>query len=632
MAYNEIRTINNIQLEDIKARQSIQELDNKKANKSDIVSGLNFKGTTTYSALPTSNNNIGDFYYVTDGDGTNGEGNYAWNGTAWYFSGKTTDFGDISTKANTAVNNADFEEGKLKVTKNDGTSTETEVVDSSLTKSGKAADAKAVGNILNPIKGEQFYDSTSGAFYRAYIDLTGTEVEYNNHEYYTSDFIPINPKTNIAYLANGIGSAAYAVAFFTADKELITEGSVIPSGISGNIISISGNTVAPGEAAYVRFSYSSEYNPFSYLTFKTDGTIIQNLSSQINTIYNTLLDVGYATILPLYNDTYLSKTGFKHDERCKISAPIACIPSVKFSYTITAVAGEQYAIIATDQYNNILPDECVMYKGIEGAITTQTMEYTPSAQCKYLYFSWINNAPTFTVPTYVQKACETTYPQWKNKKWCAFGTSLTDTNYIGPEPGKPSGRYIPYLRVLSGANITDKGIAGGRLCEYGSSGSNTGNGSILNAILNTNLSDYDIVTIEGFVNDYAANITIGNLTDTTNESFYGCLYLAVNHAQSSSHGVVALIGDSTGKETSIANYKYTATNPVGHKHQRDYIDAMKKFAEYSGCLFIDAGQTSEINFNNPQYIYDHIHHTELGGKQYAQAIWDIVKNVTPNAK
>ena len=152
MAYNEIRTINNIQLEDIKARQSIQELDNKKANKSDIVSGLNFKGTTTYSALPTSNNNIGDFYYVTDGDGTNGEGNYAWNGTAWYFSGKTTDFGDISTKANTAVNNADFEEGKLKVTKNDGTSTETEVVDSSLTKSGKAADAKITGDEIGQIK------------------------------------------------------------------------------------------------------------------------------------------------------------------------------------------------------------------------------------------------------------------------------------------------------------------------------------------------------------------------------------------------------------------------------------------------------------------------------------------------
>lgn len=152
MAYNEIRTINNIQLEDIKARQSIKELDNKKANKSDIVNGLNYKGTTTYSALPTSGNRVGDFYYVTDGDGTNGEGNYAWNGSAWYFSGKTTDFGDISTKANAAVNDTAFDEGKLKVTKNDGTSTETEVIDSSLTKSGKAADAKITGDNIGQLK------------------------------------------------------------------------------------------------------------------------------------------------------------------------------------------------------------------------------------------------------------------------------------------------------------------------------------------------------------------------------------------------------------------------------------------------------------------------------------------------
>lgn len=225
MAYNEIRTINNIQLEDIKAREEIEAtkknisslqtkedfdntvgnwssshpnetitnvvdgikipdvssfvtisdfntkqeaqdkvidtkadkgvvetLQSTKADKSDLVNGLHYVGTTTYSALPTSGNNVGDFYYVTDGDGTNGEGNYAWNGTAWYFSGKTTDFGDISTKVNTAVNNAAFDEGKLKVTKNDGTSTETEVIDSSLTKSDKAADAKITGDKIGQLK------------------------------------------------------------------------------------------------------------------------------------------------------------------------------------------------------------------------------------------------------------------------------------------------------------------------------------------------------------------------------------------------------------------------------------------------------------------------------------------------
>lgn len=202
MAYNEIRTINNIQLEDIKARQSIQELDNKKANKSDIVNGLNFKGTTTYSALPTSDNSVGDFYYVTDGDGTNGEGNYAWNGTAWYFSGKTTDFGDISTKANAAVNNAAFEEGKLKVTKNDGTSAETEVIDSSLTKSGKAADAKITGDEIGQLKEDlgdienlkyrELCDNLFYDFFDIATNKSGTITEYGTAQHIFIDNVYSN--------------------------------------------------------------------------------------------------------------------------------------------------------------------------------------------------------------------------------------------------------------------------------------------------------------------------------------------------------------------------------------------------------------------------------------------------------
>lgn len=201
MAYNEIRTINNIQLEDIKARQSIQELDNKKANKSDLVNGLNFKGTTTYGALPTSDNNVGDFYYVTDGDGTNGAGNYAWNGTAWYFSGKTTDFGDISTKANAAVNNAVFEEGKLKVTKNDGTSTETEVVDSSLTVSGKAADAKITGDNIGQLK-EDLTELITGTSNLNEIRFSQFEIKKNAEHSSTKDKIYGNFKSGdiIEYL------------------------------------------------------------------------------------------------------------------------------------------------------------------------------------------------------------------------------------------------------------------------------------------------------------------------------------------------------------------------------------------------------------------------------------------------
>ena len=224
MAYNEIRTINNIQLEDIKAREEIEatkkniaslqtkeDFDNTvgnwssshpnetitkvidgikipdvsnfvtnsdfntkqeeqdkiidtKADKSDLVNGLNFKGTTTYGALPTSDNSIGDFYYVTDGDGTNGEGNYTWNGISWNFSGKTT---NIST----------------------------DIIDNTLSVSGKAAGAKATGDAISQIKedigdlGNKNLFVKQSAVIAVRLAANGTTVDAE--KYFTSDYIPI---------------------------------------------------------------------------------------------------------------------------------------------------------------------------------------------------------------------------------------------------------------------------------------------------------------------------------------------------------------------------------------------------------------------------------------------------------
>ena len=33
----------------------------------------------------------------------------------------------------------------------------------------------------------------------------------------------------------------------------------------------------------------------------------------------------------------------------------------------------------------------------------------------------------------------------------------------------------------------------------------------------------------------------------------------------------------------------------------------------------------------PQYLADQIHHSELGGKQYAETIWDELKNIHCNS-
>ena len=53
----------------------------------------------------------------------------------------------------------------------------------------------------------------------------------------------------------------------------------------------------------------------------------------------------------------------------------------------------------------------------------------------------------------------------------------------------------------------------------------------------------------------------------------------------------------------------------------------KAVAEYVGIPVIDCGRDSMINAQNPQYLVDWIHHTYLGGKQYASCIWSKLKDI-----
>ena len=72
-------------------------LDNK-ANKSDLTNSMTPKGNISFYNLPTIGNNIGDYYYCEDSPKI---GNYAWNGSEWYFAGTGDEgFSVLSEKIN----------------------------------------------------------------------------------------------------------------------------------------------------------------------------------------------------------------------------------------------------------------------------------------------------------------------------------------------------------------------------------------------------------------------------------------------------------------------------------------------------------------------------------------------------
>ena len=64
----------------------------------------------------------------------------------------------------------------------------------------------------------------------------------------------------------------------------------------------------------------------------------------------------------------------------------------------------------------------------------------------------------------------------------------------------------------------------------------------------------------------------------------------------------------------------------------NYIDTAMAVARYMGIPIIDAGSRSMINQEHAQYLADQIHHTELGGKQYARTIWMELKDMLPLLK
>ena len=219
---------------------------------------------------------------------------------------------------------------------------------------------------------------------------------------------------------------------------------------------------------------------------------------------------------------------------------------------------------------------------------------------------------------------------WSGKEWCAFGTSITDTSYMNTETGEVTGKYVPFLAELSGAIVTNKGIAGGTL---GRGGIHGGSGNILDRILSTDLSSYDLITIEGFVNDFACAITIGDIGDTANTTFCGALHQALAYCLENSHAEVVLITESTGKEYTLqggttVSYEILEKNSLG-VYQQAYNDAIIKMGQYYGVHVINAGGMSQINQYHPEFIIDQIHHTSLGGEQYAKTIWEELKQIKP---
>lgn len=251
---------------------------------------------------------------------------------------------------------------------------------------------------------------------------------------------------------------------------------------------------------------------------------------------------------------------------------------------------------------------------------------------------------------------------WNGKSWYAFGTSISDTrDNWGQSFATKSGRYPEFLVKLSGLVHTNYAVRGSMLM-YGEDDANRN--SILKQIwraagysetavagqmeseyaktyneANNVLKNADLITIEGFVNDFVHIVSgkspqIGSIADmcdanATSHTLYGAIYLAIKYCvEANPNAKVILLTDHTGIQS---NTQFDHKNANGDL-QIDYRKATVDAAHFMGCECIDVGSKCNIDKLHPQYFVDNLHHNALGGEQFANTIWSELKNMQPNAK
>ena len=199
----------------------------------------------------------------------------------------------------------------------------------------------------------------------------------------------------------------------------------------------------------------------------------------------------------------------------------------------------------------------------------------------------------------------------------AFGTSITyraATNY----------GYLQYLPDLSGMEFDNQGIGSGTILG-------SGNLDILAAIkAYTKYGSKDVCLIEGFVNDWHGDKTLGTWKDTAETTVCGCVRSAINYIISQNANIsIFLVLDHYGRNYNSENCSSTATNSADLT-QTEYYDEIAKVAYSLGVPVIKMYAESQISENTTQYLSDNIHPTELGAEQSANIIWSKMKQYYPN--
>ena len=208
---------------------------------------------------------------------------------------------------------------------------------------------------------------------------------------------------------------------------------------------------------------------------------------------------------------------------------------------------------------------------------------------------------------------------WYNKTWYCFGTSLSDIGINDSEGNNGyAGKYPLYVDQLSGMNRVNRAIGSGGIRTNAPHG-----GNVLQNILATPYN-VDLVTLEVLPNDgYDNPANVGDIDDIGTTTICGAFKTACNYIEQNTRArmMVIFVGGQIGGDPLNSNHRAYCTAK----------DKLKQIAEMYGVIVIDA-EAEAIDWYHKKigltYI-DNIHLNYLGGEITGVYVWDKIKEHEP---
>jgi len=199
---------------------------------------------------------------------------------------------------------------------------------------------------------------------------------------------------------------------------------------------------------------------------------------------------------------------------------------------------------------------------------------------------------------------------WNGKLWYAYGTSMTSMK---------QGKYVPVVETLSGLNVVNLGIPGGCLTPDG-----YGKGNVKRAVMN--LEDgkekADLITLEVLPNEGGI---VGEIYDTDDESFCGCLNQCLRYLQENTKAQIVLIimiGSNNNPPEIV-----TATRKIT---QFEFAQKIELVGKLNSVPVINVFSESGFGFGRVkrgEYQLDNIHLNDLGGRNMGAFVWSKLKDI-----